>query len=289
MVRRSIGTPLLKHLTPFLMLDHATVGAGAGFPDHPHRGQETITYALHGSIDHEDFAGNKGTIHAGDLQFMTAGKGIMHAEMPVVAEDGSDNQGMQLWVDLPKELKMCEPRYRDLRDSEIPRVKSDDGKVAVKVISGRSQGVDSVQDLAYTPVWFLDVTLQPGGKLEQELPEGWNAFAYVLNGAVTFNEPTASTTDATETLLPRYHFGVFTNNASQTHVRASVPEGSHESSRFILVAGQPLDQPIVQYGPFVTTSRAEIMQAMTDFQTHSNGFERADRWESGIGKRMGRV
>ena len=135
----------------------------------------------------------------------------------------------------------------------------------------------------------LDVTLQPGGTLEQELPEGWNAFSYVLNGAVTFNEPTDSTADATETLLPRYHFGVFTNNASQTHVRASVPEGSHESSRFILVAGQPLDQPIVQYGPFVTTSRAEIMQAMTDFQTHSNGFERADRWESGIGKRMGRV
>ena len=294
MVRRSIGTPLLKHLTPFLMLDHATVGDGAGFPDHPHRGQETITYVLNGAIDHEDFAGNKGTIFEGDLQFMTAGKGIMHAEMPVIAKDGSDNVGMQLWVDLPKELKMCEPRYRDLRDKEIPRVTSKDEKVKIKVISGRSQGVDSVQDLAYTPVWFLDVTIKPGGTLEQELPEGWNAFAYVLNGAVTFNEPTANTDDDTttqaeETTLPRYHIGVFTNTPTQTHIRASIPEGSNESSRFILVAGQPLDQPIVQYGPFVTTSRDEIMQAMMDFQTHSNGFERADRWESGIGKRHGRL
>src|SRR5690606_31441282 len=115
-VRRSIGTPQLRNFSPFLMLDHFTIGKGAGFPDHPHRGQETITYLLSGSVDHEDFAGHKGTIGPGDLQFMTAGRGIVHAEMPGQqsedAEGGiQENTGMQLWVDLPKELKFCEPRY----------------------------------------------------------------------------------------------------------------------------------------------------------------------------------
>src|SRR5690606_1923782 len=132
-VRRSIGTPQLRNLSPFLMLDHFTIAEGAGFPDHPHRGQETITYLLSGSVDHEDFAGNAGTIGPGDLQFMTAGRGIVHAEMPgkQATEDGkkAENTGMQLWVDLPKELKFCEPRYRDLKATEIPLAKSDDGKV----------------------------------------------------------------------------------------------------------------------------------------------------------------
>jgi len=133
------------------MLDHFTIHPGAGFPDHPHRGQETITYLLSGAVDHEDFTGNAGTIHAGDLQFMTAGRGIMHAEMP--NQGFSDNVGMQLWVDLPKELKGVEPRYRDLRGKEIPVVEGEGW--TVKVISGKGQGVDSVRDLAYTPVWIL--------------------------------------------------------------------------------------------------------------------------------------
>ncbi|KAF4972391.1 hypothetical protein FSARC_1050, partial [Fusarium sarcochroum] len=137
-VRRSIGTPQLRNFSPFLMLDHFSVKPGAGFPDHPHRGQETITYLLQGGMDHEDFAGNRGTLSAGDLQFMTAGKGIMHAEMPQQNADGSANVGLQLWVDLPKELKACEPRYRDLRGSEIPIANVDDDKVTVKVISGQS-------------------------------------------------------------------------------------------------------------------------------------------------------
>ena len=162
-VRRSIGTAKLRNFTPFLMLDHFNIGVGAGFPDHPHRGQETITYLLEGAADHEDFAGHKGTLWAGDLQFMTAGKGIVHAEMPHDNGDGSSNNGMQLWVDLPKDLKNCEPRYRDLRAAEIPIAEADDGKVTVKVISGQSQGVDSLQQLAYTPVWLLDVTVRPGG------------------------------------------------------------------------------------------------------------------------------
>jgi redox-sensitive bicupin YhaK (pirin superfamily) len=260
------------------MLDHFSIPPGAGFPDHPHRGQETITYLLSGAVDHEDFAGNKGTIGPGDLQFMTAGKGIVHAEMPRQNPDGSANVGMQLWVDLPEKLKSCEPRYRDLRASEIPQVDLDDGKVKIKVISGQSHGVDSVQELAYTPVWLLDVTIKPGGKVQQNLPVGWNAFAYTLEGTVQFGAGKDAKT------IEKYHNTVFEQKGDC--VVAEVPETATEDSRFILVAGIPLDQKIVQYGPFVVTSQEEIYKAMHDYQTHTNGFERAKNWESEIGKNM---
>lgn len=259
-----------------LMLDHFNIGVGAGFPDHPHRGQETITYLLEGAADHEDFAGNKGTIWAGDLQFMTAGRGIVHAEMPHDNGDGSRNIGMQLWVDLPKELKFCEPRYRDLRGSEIPIAEADDGKVTIKVISGRSHGVDSVQELAYTPVWLLDVTIRPGGKIAQSLPAEWNAFAYVLEGSVTFD------TGATTQEVQQYHNAVFERKGDQ--VVASVPAEAKQAARLILVAGKPLDQPIVQHGPFVLTDPSQVREAMWDYSTATNGFERADGWRSEIGK-----
>lgn len=277
-VRRSIGTAKLRNFSPFLMLDHFTIGRGAGFPDHPHRGQETITYLLSGGVDHEDFAGNKGTIGPGDLQFMTAGRGIMHAEMPRENPDGSANVGMQLWVDLPKQLKMCEPRYRDLRASEIPVATVDDGRVTVKVISGQSHGVDSVRDLAYTPVWLLDVTLQPGGRISQPLPRGWNAFAYTLAGTTIFGS-----SDSTRPVR-EFHNVVFEQHGD--YVEASVPDNADAPARFILVAGQPLDQKVVQYGPFVLTSQDEVYQAMLDYQTASNGFERVRGWQSEIGKRM---
>jgi redox-sensitive bicupin YhaK (pirin superfamily) len=277
-VRRSIGTPKLRNFSPFLMLDHFAIPPGAGFPDHPHRGQETITYLLSGAVDHEDFAGHKGTIEAGDLQFMTAGRGIVHAEMPRQNEDGAANVGMQLWVDLPKHLKSCEPRYRDLSSKEIPEVTADDGKVKVKVISGQSYGVDSVKELAYTPVWLLDFTVQPGGHVKQALPKGWNAFAYTLSGNTIFSSGGVSRP------IEQYHNVVFEQSGDS--IEASVEEGAETEARFILVAGLPLDQPIVQYGPFVVTSRDEVMQAMRDYQTHSNGFERAFNWESEIGKSM---
>ena len=261
------------------MLDHFTVAVGAGFPDHPHRGQETITYLLQGGVDHEDFTGEKGTLYAGDLQFMTAGKGTVHAEMPHDNGDGSANVGMQLWVDLPKDLKFCEPRYRDLRGSEIPIARIDGGKVSVKVISGRSHDVDSVQELAYTPVWLLDIEIQPGGKIVQPLPRGWNAFAYTLEGTTVWDTGATSTQ-----VVEKYHNTVFEQKGDQ--VIASVPEDAKEKARFILVAGMPLDQPIVQYGPFVLTDPTQVRQAMMDYSTFQNGFERAEGWQSEIGKSM---
>lgn len=223
-VRRSIGTPKLKNFSPFLMLDHFSVSPGAGFPDHPHRGQETITYLLEGAVDHEDFAGNSGTIYAGDLQFMTAGRGIVHAEMPRQNKDGSANVGMQLWVDLPENLKSCEPRYRDLRASEIPKIEVDDGKVSIKVISGQSHGTDSVKELAYTPVWIFDVTIRPGGKVTQDLPEGWNAFAYTLKGTTQFGP------NAGQQSVEQYHNVVFERNGDSIH--AEVDPGAEEDGHF---------------------------------------------------------
>ncbi|CZT04163.1 hypothetical protein WAI453_009608 [Rhynchosporium graminicola] len=277
-VRRSIGTPQLKNFSPFLMLDHFTIKPGAGFPDHAHRGQETITYLIEGAVDHEDFAGHAGTIEAGDLQFMTAGRGIMHAEMPRQNADGSANVGMQLWVDLPEKLKKCEPRYRDLRASEIPNIDIDDGNVHIKIISGQSHGVDSVKELAYTPVWIFDIEIKPGGKITQNLPEGWNAFAYTLNGSTSFG------VGPDKTLVGQFHNVVFEQKGDE--VFAEVPEDAEENGRFFLVAGLPLDQKVVQYGPFVLNTQEEVYQALMDFQTHSNGFERAKGWQSEIGKRM---
>ena len=277
-VRRSIGTCQLQHFTPFLMLDHFSTPPDAGFPDHPHRGQETITYVLSGAIDHEDFMGNKGTIEAGDLQFMTAGRGIVHAEMPRQDRDGPPNVGMQLWVDLPAALKTCAPRYRDLKAAEIPHATAQGGKVLVKVISGRSLGTDSVQELAYTPVWLLDVTLQPGGVIQQALPKGWNAFAYTLAGTTVFSSDGAS-----RPIAP-FHNVVFDRDGDS--VEASVDPGAEQDAHFLLVAGLPLEQPIVQYGPFVLNSRDQVYQTMRDYQSFSNGFERARDWESEIGKAL---
>ena len=228
-VRRTIGTPKLRNFSPFLMLDHFTSSPGAGFPDHPHRGQETITYLLHGAVDHEDFAGNRGTIEAGGLQFMTAGKGIMHAEMPRQNADGSPTVGMQLWVDLPEKLKMCEPRYRDLAASDVPTIEVDDKKVEIKIISGQSHGTDSVKELAYTPVWIFDIAIRPGGKVSQPLPTGWNAFAYTLQGSTLFGSRTSSPNE-TKTKVEKHHTVEFEQKGDL--VSAEVPESATESGRF---------------------------------------------------------
>ncbi|ODQ65477.1 hypothetical protein NADFUDRAFT_52067 [Nadsonia fulvescens var. elongata DSM 6958] len=272
-VRRSIGTMKQRNFAPFLMLDHFSVSPGAGFPDHPHRGQETITYMIDGLMDHEDFTGAKGCLESGDLQFMTAGRGIVHAEMPVPRNDGKANVGLQLWVDLAADMKNCEPSYRDLKAKEIPIATPND-KVSVKVISGESFGVKSVQDLAYTPVWMLDYTVQPGQEIEQAFPKNFNVFAYVMDGELEIGGKN----------IPRYSAVFFDTNGDG--VKLNVPSNADKPSKFVLIGGQIMHQPIVQHGPFVCTSREKIMEAFYDYQSHSNGFERAASWESEIGKRM---
>lgn len=274
-VRRSIGTIKARNFSPFLLLDHFYIGKDGGFPDHPHRGQETVTYMLKGYVDHEDFTGSAGTIGPGDLQFMTAGKGVVHAEMPRAPEDGELAEGMQLWVDLPKELKHCEPRYRDLWSTEIPVAKPND-KVEVKVISGKAYGIDSVKDLAYTPLWYLDYTVKPGGSIQQELPKDHNAFLYLIDGTVEINGET----------IPTYHNVLFEQNGDGVNVSTS--ESADGDARFLLVSGQIQHQPIVQNGPFVETSRELIHQAFMDYQQGKNGFERALNWKSNIAKKFRR-
>lgn len=291
-VRRSIGIPQLRNFSPFLMLDHFTIGPGAGFPDHPHRGQETITYLLSGSVDHEDFTGSSGTIRAGDLQFMTAGRGIVHAEMPGAPDPtapGAPNIGMQLWVDLPQHLKSCEPRYRDLPREEIPTATAPGGKVTIKIISGEALGVQSVKDLAYTPVWLLDITVRPGGRHIQALPAGWNAFMYVLSGAITVHTSSSPSSTDPGTRIRQFHNTVFTREGDgvEISVPEGVPEGEGagegEDARVFLVAGMVLEQEVVQYGPFVVSSQEEVYQAISDYQGFTGGFERARGWRSGIG------
>ncbi|RDW58227.1 putative pirin-2 [Coleophoma cylindrospora] len=278
-VRRSIGTRLLRNLSPFILLDHFTIPSGAGFPEHPHRGQETITYMLQGAIDHEDFTGSSGSIEAGDLQFMTAGRGIMHAEMPRKNADGSSTIGLQLWVDLPSKLKKTEPRYRDLRASEIPNISVDNDKVHIKIISGQSHGVDSVVGLVYTPIWMLDIQIKPGGKLEQRLPQGWNAFAYTLSGTTTFGKAQS------QRVIGEFHNVVFEKEGDI--VSAKVLESAETGARFLLIAGSPLEQPIIQHGPFVLDSQDEVIQALMDFQNKENGFERGRGWTSKVARRHG--
>ncbi|TID31280.1 hypothetical protein CANINC_000121 [Pichia inconspicua] len=269
-VRRSIGVIGMRNFTPFLMLDHFKVNPKAGFPDHPHRGQETVTLVIKNYMLHEDFTGKSGVLRPGDLQLMTAGKGIMHSEMPY-SEDGSDVEGIQLWVDLPKELKHSEPRYRDLKREEIPIAKPND-KVEVKVISGRSYGVESVQELAYTPLDYYWFTVQPEGEFIQKINPDYNACLYLLKGNIELE------TSSGLQRIEKFNNVFFERDGEGIKGRVI----GNEPAEFVLIAGKSLDQPIVQYGPFVETSKTGIHNALFDYQMASNGFERARGWKSEI-------
>ncbi|RXW24121.1 hypothetical protein EST38_g1730 [Candolleomyces aberdarensis] len=272
-VRRSIGSMNLRNLTPFLMLDHFRIGKGAGFPDHPHRGQATVTYMLQGSSRHEDSAGHKGTIVAGGVQWMCAGKGIIHAEMPVHDEGHPEPVGFQLWVDLPKQFKLVDPSYQELGPEGIPTAypEGPDGPVSIKVISGKSHGVESpVRPLG--GCWFFHVKFTKKGTFFQEIPAGWTTFAYVFKGGVSVDED--------PTRLESYNTLVFSSESDQSGVSITALD---DETEFILVAGEPLDQTVFQYGPFVMTTKEEIQGTLLDYQLGRNGFEKAHTWKSEIG------
>ncbi|KAJ7652607.1 RmlC-like cupin domain-containing protein [Mycena rosella] len=272
LVRRSIGSMSLRNLTPFLMLDHFHVKEGA-FPDHPHRGQTTVTYMLEGSSEHEDSAGHKGTIEAGGVQWMVAGRGIMHAERPVHAADQPEPRGLQLWVNLPKKFKMVEPSYQELGPEHIPTAfpQGPAAPVRVKVISGSSHGVDSpVRPLG--GCWYLHYTFtQSQVSVFQDLPAGWTAFIYILKGSLIIG------TDS----IPHEHFHtlVLSTNANETGV---LLKSASEDTEFMLGAAEPIDEPIVQYGPFVMNTNEEIQQTLRDYREGRNGFETAHTWKSKI-------
>ncbi|KAF9609705.1 hypothetical protein IFM89_017904 [Coptis chinensis] len=260
-VRRSIGRPELKYFDPFLLLDEFSVSAPAGFPDHPHRGFETVTYMLKGAVTHEDFRGHKGTIQEGDLQWMTAGKGIVHSEMP--ARQGTQ-KGLQLWVNLSSKNKMIEPGYQELQSKDIAEV-SKDG-VKVRVIAGEALGTQS-SIYTRTPTMYLDFTLDPGANLQHLIPPTWNSFIYILDGEGAFGNLSSSFTAHHVLVLGSGDGLEAWNNSS-------------EPLRFVLVGGEPLGEPVVQLGPFVMNTQEEINKTLEDYRRHINGFERAKHWRS---------
>ena len=252
---RMIGTPTLEQLDPFLLLDEFKSDRAddylAGFPDHPHRGFETVTYMLAGAMEHRDHAGNHGELGPGSVQWMTAGRGIVHSEMPR-QRDGL-MWGFQLWVNLPARDKMIAPRYQDIAPERVPEAKLGDGATA-RVIAGKVRGVSGpVEGIATEPL-YLDVHLPPAAAVELPLTAGHNAFAYVYEGRATLG-PASSAREVGAGQLAVLSDGDAIRVAAGT-----------VGARFLLLAGRPLREPISRYGPFVMNTREEIMQAVDDYR-----------------------
>jgi len=251
---RSIATRELDHLDPFLLLDHFESLNPAdyepGFPFHPHRGIETVTFIRKGEVQHHDSLGHRGTIGAGDIQWMSSGSGILHEEMPQVKPEGI--AGLQLWLNLPAREKMSRPKYRDLRSDLLPEVETDEG-AKIRVIAGEAGGgrfTGPVEGLAVNPK-FVEVVLPPGSSFREAVPAGHTAFAYVDHGDVVFDGK-----DVRGPALVIFGDGDFVSATAG-------PAGG----RFLLAAAKPLHEPIARYGPFVMNTRAEIEQTLRDLQT----------------------
>ncbi len=250
---RVLTQDLQRRLDPFLMLDNfGTDNPGdyiGGFPEHPHRGFETVTYMLQGRMRHRDSAGNEGLLVPGSVQWMTAGRGVIHSEMPE-QQDGA-MEGFQLWLNLPGRDKLCAPWYRDIASEEVPEFSLPGA--TVRVIAGSSHGVAGAVQREATAVLYLDLHLQPGAPFSQPLPAGHNAFFYVYRGNVT----------SAGTEVKRQRMAILGNTEGSDGVGLQAgPEGA----RLILIAGQPLNEPIAQYGPFVMNTQQEIFQAVEDFR-----------------------
>jgi hypothetical protein len=251
-LNRIIGQPALPDLDPFLLLDE--FGSDdpkayiAGFPSHPHRGFETVTYMLAGRMRHRDNAGNEGLLGPGSVQWMTAGRGIVHSEMP--EQDHGLMQGFQLWVNLPAKDKLVAPRYQDIGADRVPTAELGAGASA-RVLAGEIGGVRGPVDPGETQPVYLDITLAPGAAARVPLPEGHNAFAYVYEGEASVGEPGER--------LARGHIGVLSADGE-------VALASETGGRLILVAGKPLREPVAKHGPFVMNTQAELVQAFEDFR-----------------------
>ena len=249
---RVLTQDLQQRLDPFLMLDNFASDDpddyGAGFPSHPHRGFETVSYMLTGNMRHKDSAGHEGLITDGGVQWMTAGRGVIHSEMPE-QKDGV-MEGFQLWLNLPAKEKMCAPWYRDIQSPEVPEFTAEGG-VLVRVIAGESHGTAGAVQRAHTEPLYLDIIFpEGGGSYSQPLPDTHNGFVYVYRGEV----------DVGGTAVARQRMAILANEGDGVTLQASGP------ARALLIAGKPLREPIAQHGPFVMNTRAELIQAVDDFQ-----------------------
>lgn len=258
---RIIGSPEINMLDPFLLLDcfesddvQDYIG---GFPTHPHRGFETVTYLLNGRMRHKDSAGHEGVVEPGGVQWMTAAKGIMHSEMPE-QEDGL-MKGFQLWVNLPASAKMSEPAYQEYPPQATPLERRDDG-TEIRVIAGKTNlGTVGPVVNNYTYPTYMDVNLPESGSFEQALPESHNAFIYVIDGSVRVLSVGETTSSKETNSLNKSELGVLTKGD-----QLSIKSGD-QGGRFLLIAGLPLNEPVARGGPFVMNTKAEILQAFADF------------------------
>ncbi|TIA82793.1 hypothetical protein E3P98_01189 [Wallemia ichthyophaga] len=250
------------------MMDHFKVGKGAGFPNHPHRGQATVTLMLKGTFKHGDNQGHSGYIHEGDVQFMKAASGLIHSEMPVQDKPTDPiPEGLQLWIDLPEADKMSAPEYQELTDGQIPRAypHGQDGNVVVKILSGESYGVSSpVRQRA--GCWYFQVDLkEKGATYFQAIPSNWNTFAYIISGTAKMGNGENLAAHSTIT---------FTKQQEQNGIEI---EAKESGTSLVVVAGEPLNQKVIQYGPFVLSKEEDIYKAFEDYQLGRNGPIQQDR------------
>ena len=250
---RVLTQPLQRRLDPFLMLDAFGSDKAddyiAGFPDHPHRGFETITYIIAGRMLHRDSAGHEGLLENGGVQWMTAGRGVIHSEIP--QQEEGVMEGFQLWLNLPAKDKLCAPWYRDLASAELSRFRTEAG-VDVTVIAGESHGVTGAVTREATAPLYLDLHLPAGAGFSQTLPAGHNAFVYVYRGELKVGE----------TSVPARRMAILANDAGSDGVLMK----AGPDTRALLIAGRPLGEPIAQYGPFVMNTEQEIYQAVADYR-----------------------
>ena len=262
LVHRPFPKAGFSEFDPFLLLDEmgpmeVAPGEAKGAPDHPHRGFETVTYLLSGEMEHRDSRGHAGRLSAGDVQWMTAGAGVIHSEMPSAEfqRTGGRLHGFQLWVNLPKRDKMRTPRYQEIPGSKIPKATSADGLVSVSVIAGEAMGEKAVIETR-TPIIYLHYRLEPGGVATQQVPHDYNAFAYVVDGAGLFGAEAERGADGQMVMFA----------PDGERVRIANPSDAKTTLDMLLIAGVPLDEPIARYGPFVMNTDAEIHQAFEDYR-----------------------
>ena len=260
-VRRPVPTLGMDQVDPFLLIDEMGPieygpGEAVGAPDHPHRGFETVTYVLDGEMEHEDSAGHRGALGPGDVQWMTAGAGIVHSEMPSarIQQRGGRVHGFQVWVNLPSKLKMTQPRYQEIPAARIPEGRSPDGKARVKVVAGEALGARAVID-THTPITYQDWSLDEGADVTVPLPADQQALAYVFQGKAGVGEKTVA--EGQMALL---------GEGDAIRLRGGAGGG-----RLLLLAGVPVREPVARYGPFVMNQESELMQAVRDFQSGRMG------------------
>jgi len=253
-INRVVDHRMSRRLDPFLMLDNFGSDKAsdyvAGFPNHPHRGFETVTYMLAGRMRHRDSAGNEGLLQSGDVQWMTAGRGVIHSEMP--EQEEGRMEGFQLWLNLPAKDKMRAPWYRDLKHAEIPRFVTEEG-ADVRILAGSTHGVSGAVTREGTEPLYVDVHLEAGATYRQPLPAGHNSLLFVYRGAVHVQGRE----------VPEARLAILDNDVASDGVVVS----ADAPAKFILLAGRPLGEPIVQYGPFVMNTEAEIRTAILDYQS----------------------